>query len=75
MDRRIRMEEKKTFSCFWINNKECSYLENNIVDRVDTTPKVTYVGKKDIPMLDNFSIDEICHNCLIATYITLRSRI
>jgi len=60
--------------CFWIDNKTCPYLQNvNIIQ--DGSNYVMGVDKIDTAMLEHFSISEICSNCLMATYIKVRSRV
>jgi hypothetical protein len=53
--------------CFWLANKECPYLQQ---EKYADNPFMT-VEKKDLPMLQHFEIEEICHNCLLATKINM----
>ena len=56
--------------CFWVEMKrECPYLE-----QLNFSPTAS-IHKKDMPMLEHFSIEEVCKNCLMAIYITMKGRI
>ena len=56
--------------CCWIENKECSHLQNFNYE-VTGIEKVNR-GNDNSIMLQNFTIPEICANCLKAMDITLR---